>query len=174
MEIEQAAFGLAERGKSMALQTKTYQQTNNTYTLQLTLTENSVNTANNTSNISFVLKLKSTTKDFYGFKVGASVVLNGTTVGSRSRPNDPSIGLGTYSEITLVSGSTNITHASNGALSMPIQFKLDMSSSANYSPTYGKGDVWTVSGNTMALTNIYTITSAVSPSGAGSVKIILL
>ena len=53
---------------------------------------------------------------------------------------------------------------------MPIQFKLDMSSSANYSPTYGKGDVWTVSGNTMALTNIYTITSAVSPSGAGSVS----
>ena len=154
----------------MALQTRTYSQTNNTYTLQLTLTENSVNPSGNTSNISFVLKLKSAGKNFYSFNAGAKVSLNGKVVGSRSRPNDPQIGLNTYSEITLVSGSTNVTHNSNGTLNMSIVFKLDMSSNASYSPTYGKGDVWTVSGNSMTLTNIYTVSASVSPSGAGSVS----
>lgn len=48
----------------MALQTKTYTATNNGFTLELTLVENSTSTSANTSSIGYTLKLKSTSKDF--------------------------------------------------------------------------------------------------------------
>lgn len=117
----------------MALQTKTYTQTSNTFTLELTLVEQSTSTAGNTSTISYTLKLKSTTKNFAQYGVGASVKLDNKTVATRDRGTAPQITLGTYSEVTLLSGSATISHNSDGSKTMPYFFDLDMAS-ASYTP----------------------------------------
>lgn len=117
----------------MALQTKVYTQTSNTFTLELTLTENSTSVSGNSSSVSYTLKLKSTTKDFYQYRVGASVSLDGKTVATRDRYTAPQIGIGTYSSVTLLSGTTTISHNSDGSKSISVGYSLDMAS-ASYTP----------------------------------------
>lgn len=89
----------------MALQTKTYTQSSNTFTLELTLVEQSTSTAGNSSTLSYTLKLKSTTKNFAQYGVGAAVKLDNQTVAVRDRGSAPKITLGTRSEVTLLSGT---------------------------------------------------------------------
>lgn len=140
----------------MALQTKTYTKSSNTYTLELTVVEQSTSTAGNTSTVSYTLKLKSTTKNFALYGVGAKVVLDGRTVGERNRDTAPKVTLGTYSEVTLLSGTATIAHNSDGSKSMPVAYSLDMAT-ASYTPGPMSGS------DTMALTRIprgATITSA--------------
>lgn len=140
----------------MALQTKTYTQSSNTFTLELTLVEQSTSTAGNSSTISYTLKLKSTTKNFAQYGVGAAVELDNQTVAVRDRGSAPKITLGTYSEVTLLSGTHTVGHNSDGSKSMSFFFKLDMAS-ASYTPGYVSKS------GTMALTKIprgATITSA--------------
>ena len=117
----------------MALQTKTYTQSSNTFTLELTLVEQSTSTAGNSSTLSYTLKLKSTTKNFAQYGVGAAVKLDNQTVAVRDRGSAPKITLGTYSEVTLLSGSATISHNSDGSKTMPVFFDLDMAS-ASYTP----------------------------------------
>ena len=140
----------------MALQTKTYTQSSNTFTLELTLVEQSTSTAGNSSTISYTLKLKSTTKNFAQYGVGAEVKLDNQTVAVRDRGSAPKITLGTYSEVTLLSGTHTVGHNSDGSKSMSFFFKLDMAS-ASYTPGYVSKS------GTMTLTKIprgATITSA--------------
>lgn len=140
----------------MALQTRTYTQSSNTFTLELTLVEQSTSTAGNSSTISYTLKLKSTTKNFAQYGVGAAVKLDNQTVAERDRGSAPKITLGTYSEVTLLSGTHTVGHNSDGSKSMSVFFKLDMAS-ASYTPGYVSKS------GTMTLTKIprgATITSA--------------
>ena len=140
----------------MALQTKTYFQSSNTYTLELTLVEHSTSTSENTSSVGYTLKLKSTTKNFAQYGVGAKVELNGKLVAERDRGTAPKITLGTYSEVTLLSGTATVGHNSDGSKSMAFAYSLDMAA-ASYTPGAMSGS------GTMALTQIprgATITSA--------------
>lgn len=131
----------------MALQTKVYTKTSNTFTLELTLVENSTSTAGNTSSISYTLKLKSTTKNFAQYGVGAKVELDGKTVAVRDRGSAPKITLGTYSEVTLLSGTATVAHNNDGSKSMAFAYSLDMAS-ASYTPGPMNGS------GSMALTTI--------------------
>ena len=140
----------------MALQTKVYSKTSNTFTLELTLTENSTSVSGNSSSVSYTLKLKSTTKDFYQYGVGASVSLDGKTVATRDRHTAAQISIGTYSSVTLLSGTATVGHGADGTKSMALSYSLDMAS-ASYTPGPVSGS------GTMALTSIprgATITSA--------------
>lgn len=140
----------------MTLQTKVYTQTSNTFTLELTLTENSTSVSGNSSSVSYTLKLKSTTKDFYQYRVGASVSLDGKTVATRDRYTAAQIGIGTYSSVTLLSGTATVGHGTDGTKTMALSYSLDMAS-ASYTPGPVSGS------GTMALTHIprgATITSA--------------
>ena len=140
----------------MALQTRTYTQSSNTFTLELTLVEQYTSTAGNSSTISYTLKLKSTTKNFAQYGVGAAVELDNQTVAVRDRGSAPKITLGTYSEVTLLSGTHTVAHTSDGSKSMSLAYSLDMAS-ASYTPGYVSKS------GTMTLTKIprgATITSA--------------
>ena len=117
----------------MALQTKVYTTTVNHYTLELTVTEDSISGTGNTSALSFVLKLKSGGYDFAQYGVGASVSLNGTQVAYRDRYNSPQLSIGTYSEITLLSGTTTVAHDSGGGKTIAVAATLDMAK-AYYTP----------------------------------------
>ena len=140
----------------MPLQVKTYSQVSNTYTLEITITENSTSTPGNSSSVAYVLKLKSSSKNFTQYGVGASVKLDGKQVAYRDRKTAPQITLGTYSEVTLLSGTVTIGHNTDGSKSMSISYSLDMAA-ASYTPGPMSGSA------TMTLTKIprgATITSA--------------
>ena len=131
----------------MALQTKTYTRTSNTFTLELTLVEQSTSTGANSSTLSYTLKLKSTTKNFAQYGVGAAVKLDNQTVAVRDRGSAPKITLGTYSEVTLLSGTRTVAHQSDGSKAMALAYSLDMAS-ASYTPGPMSGS------GTMTLTKI--------------------
>ena len=118
----------------MALQTKTYSvQSSNGYTLRLTLTEDSIDSAANQSKGTYKLVLMSGAYDFAQYGVGAYIKFDGTTIASRDRYNSSQITLGTYSSVTLLSGSYTADHASNGSRTLNIAFGIDMAS-ASYTP----------------------------------------
>lgn len=131
----------------MALQTRTYTQSSNTFTLELTVVEQSTSIGGNTSTLTYTLKLKSTTKNFAQYGVGAAVKLDNQTVGVRDRKTAPQITLGTYSEVTLLSGTRTVAHQSDGSKSMAVAYSLDMAS-ASYTPGPMSGS------GTMTLTKI--------------------
>ena len=134
----------------MALQTKTFKSntTSNQFYLELTLKENSTSQTNNTSNISYTLKLYSGGWDFSLYKIGHSIKLAEKTVSSVKRANANQYSIGTNSSITIASGTTTISHNSDGSKNMSVAFSIDMAK-----------DSWTpgaisVSGKSMALTTI--------------------
>ena len=134
----------------MALKTKTFKSntTSNQFYLELTLKENSTSQTNNTSSISYTLKLYSGSWDFSLYKIGHSIKLAEKTVSSVERANANQYSIGTNSSITIASGTTTISHNSDGSKNMSIAFSIDMAK-----------DSWTpgaisVSGKSMALTSI--------------------
>ena len=134
----------------MTLQTKTFKSntTSNQFYLQLTLIENSTSQTNNTSSISYTLKLYSGGWDFSLYKIGHSIRLAEKTVSSVERANANQYSLGTNSSITIASGTTTISHNSDGSKNMSVAFSIDM---AKDSWTPGK---MSVSGKSMVLTTI--------------------
>lgn len=134
----------------MALKTKTFKSdtTSNQFYLELTLKENSTSQTNNTSSISYTLKLYSGSWDFSLYKIGHSIKLAEKTVSSVERANANQYSIGTNSSITIASGTTTISHNSDGSKNMSVAFSIDMAK-----------DSWTpgrisVSGKSMALTTI--------------------
>ena len=134
----------------MTLQTKTFKSdtTSNQFYLELTLKENSISQTNNTSSISYTLKLYSGSWDFSLYKIGHSIKLAEKTVSSVKRANANQYSIGTNSSITIASGTTTISHNSDGSKNMSVAFSIDM---AKDSWTPGK---ISVSGKSMALTTI--------------------
>ncbi len=134
----------------MALKTKTFKSntTSNQFYLELTLKENSTSQTNNTSSISYTLKLYSGGWDFSLYKIGHSIRLAEKTVSSVERANANQYSLGTNSSITIAYGTTTINHNSDGSKNMSVAFSIDM---AKDSWTPGK---MSVSGKSMVLTTI--------------------
>lgn len=112
----------------------TYEKSNNGYILRLTVTETATNVETNKSTITYKLQLISgNVNHFLDFGVGATVVLDGTTVASRSRDNDPYLSIGFNSTLTLLSGSTQIAHNADGTKTISVGYTLNMASTS-YTP----------------------------------------
>ena len=154
----------------MALKSQVFSTTVNHYTLELTVVEDSTNTTANTSAVSYTLKLKSGGYDFAQYGVGASVSLNGAQVAYRDRYSAPQLSLGTYSSITLLSGTTTIAHNSDGTKTIAVAATLDMAK-ASYTP-----GPMSISGQSMTLTTIPRATAPVVSGAAtmGQAKTISL
>lgn len=106
----------------MALQTKTYTvgktEWDSWYTgyqLELTLTEESVNTAENYSTISYVFKIK-VGNNAYEAYTPYEVILNGVSVSK----GVPYFYLAKNSEKILASGTINVNHSSDGTYAMGV------------------------------------------------------
>ena len=161
----------------MALQTKTFSYGSvtdksvlNGYVLELTVTEQSTDTVNNTSLVDYVLKLRSGSKNrFTLYGLGAEVSLDGKVVGSRDRYEAAQVSLGYNTSVTLVSGSTTVAHSDDGSKTMAVAFSIDMKA-GDYTP----GPV-SVTGKTMALTAIpRASTIAASDANIGSVSTVVV
>lgn len=137
----------------MALQTKTFtvgvvgDLAYNRFALDLILTENSVSNLHNTSEISFVLQLRSGSRSFSGYGLGAEVKLGGTVVASRNQLTEPRMSIGENSTLTILSGTVDIPHNADGALDMPVAFWIN-TPVESYTPGYME------SAGTMTLTSI--------------------
>lgn len=104
-----------------------YEQTRHGYTLRLTVTETATNVDTNKSTLTYSLQLISgNTYHFESFGVGATVTMDGVTVASRSRDTDPYLTIGFNSTLTLLSGSTQITHAADGTKTVSVGYTLNM------------------------------------------------
>lgn len=138
----------------MALQTKTFTSGStksselNYYALDLVLTEESTSAAENSSTISYELRLRSGNISFSLFGLGASISLAGKTVATRNRYSAPQMSMSANSTLVILSGSTKVTHDDSGSKSMSVAFSIDMEKS-----TVTPGPV-SVTGETMALTSI--------------------
>lgn len=105
----------------------TYDQSRHGYTLRLTVTETATNVETNVSTITYKLQLISGNQyHFEDFGVGAAITMDGTTVASRSRDNDPYLTIGFNSTLTLLSGSTTVTHAADGTKTISLGYSLNM------------------------------------------------
>lgn len=105
----------------------TYNQTRHGYTLRLTVTETATNVETNKSTVAYSLQLISGNQyHFEQFGVGAAVTMDGVTVASRNRDTDPYLSIGFNATLTLLSGSTTITHAADGTKTIALGFSLNM------------------------------------------------
>ena len=112
----------------------TYEKSKNGYILRLTITETATNVETNKSTITYKLQLISgNVNHFEMFGVGATVSIDGTTVASRSRANDPQLSIGFNATLTLLSGSTQVTHDADGTKTITVGYTLDMASTS-YTP----------------------------------------
>ena len=116
----------------------TYTAKNNGYTVELTLTPGTQSRENNTTVIKYSLVLKSSTNYFYLYPVGHSIVLDGHTVSSRPGSGHQE-SINQYSSLTLASGSTTITHESNGEKTVSISFAVWVNDQESYLPGTIKG-----------------------------------
>lgn len=138
----------------MALQTKTFTSGStksselNYYALDLVLTEESTSLAENSSTISYELRLRSGNISFSLFGLGASISLAGKTVATRNRYSAPQMSMSANSTLVILSGNTKVTHDDSGSKSMSVAFSIDMEKSS-----VTPGPV-SVTGETMALTSI--------------------
>lgn len=121
----------------MALQKKVFswgsyawQSESNAYVLELTLIENSISTANNTSSITYELVLKSGDSNRFEWDLTSTLKLNGVTVASKTEYKY----LDYNSAWTLLSGTTNVTHGIDGSLNMPIEVSIDTDGRNQYAP----------------------------------------
>ena len=147
----------------MALQTQTYttgdfayKSWSNAYVLDLIVTEESADVAANTSLISYTLQLRSGANNRLTGRLGASVTINGSTVASNGSIGIEAAYNYTY---TLLSGSTTVTHGSDGTLTLTASGNIWQAVSNSFAPPSME-----VSGS-MALTQIPRVSSpTVSPS----------
>lgn len=134
----------------MALQTKTVSQADSngrSYTLTLYLEEVSTDINTNTSSIYYRLSLSSGGWNYYDYGTGWSVYINGTRVNYMA-DNGTDTGISKYSSITLCSGSTTVTHNTDGTKSISGSANLSISTGGS-----GPGDI-SLSFSNWALTAI--------------------
>lgn len=161
----------------MALQTKTFSYGSltdksvlNGYLLELTVTEQSTDTVKNTSEVDFVLKLRSGSKNRFNlYGIGASVSLNGKVVGTRDRYEEDQVSLGYNSSVTLVKDSCTVAHNDDGTKTMAVAFSISMATGS-----YVPGPV-SVTDKSMALTAIpRASTIAASDANIGAVSTVVV
>lgn len=118
----------------MAL-TQTYSKSgSNGYTLVLTITETATSIENNTSTLSYTLKLHSgNVNHFVDFGIGASLYMEGERVAYRDRDTAPQMSIGFNSSITLLSGTKTIAHTASGSKNVSLSWSMQMASTS-YTP----------------------------------------
>lgn len=120
------------------------------YSLQLILTE-TVDTANNRSSIAYTLKMISTNYNFSTIRIGYSLSVEGTVVGSRAYSSSDYYDLPKNSNITLATGTFTVNHDSDGSKSIAagqIVFK-SLTATGEYAP-----NITASNGTAYVLTNI--------------------
>ena len=85
------------------------------YTLKLEVTETGTSTANNTSTLSWVLTLLTGSTYFSGVRVGYTVKIDGTTVGSLNYTNATPKSMAKNDSWQMASGTTTVTHGTDGS-----------------------------------------------------------
>ena len=133
---------------------------NNRFTLTLTVTEASYSVADNTSTCDWSLDLKANTAwNFYLYSIGLSVQLNGTTVKSQTKAQKIQYSIDDYGTVNLAKGSGFVVkHNDDGTKNMAVAFSIDMKSEDfTPGPLSGSG--------TMALTTIARYSTLTIPSG---------
>lgn len=120
---------------------------NDRFTLKLTLTEGAYDVANNTSPVTYKLQLiANTSYNFEKYGIGRTIVLGGKTVYSGAKKSGE-FSIADYGTLTLASGTTTIQHDDDGSKKLSVKYSITMTS-ASYTP----GDL---SGSgTMTLANI--------------------
>lgn len=118
----------------MAIQSQTYSygslaygSATKSYVLELTVTEESVSVSDNTSTVSYALRLISgSNNQFKLYHIGAQVWLGGALAGQRDRYANAQVTLNYNSSVVLLSGSAVIPHSADGTCTMPVSFSIDM------------------------------------------------
>ena len=106
---------------------------NNRFTLKLTLTEGACDVANNTSPVTYKLELiANTAYNFEKYGIGRTVVLDGVTAYSGAKKFGE-FSIADYGTLTLASGTTTITHDADGKKSLSVAFSITMDS-VSYTP----------------------------------------
>ena len=134
---------------------------NNRFTLTLTVTETNYSVTDNTSTLSWSLDLKANTAyNFSKYSIGLSVVLNGTTVKSQTRAQYIQYSIDDYGTVNLASGSGFVVnHNDDGTKTIPVAFSIDMATqSYTPGPLDGSG--------TMKLTDIARYSTLSIPTGS--------
>ena len=134
---------------------------NNRFTLTLSVTETGYSVADNTSTLSWSLDLKANTAyNFTLYSIGLSVILGGITVKSQTRAQWIQYSIDDYGTVNLANGSgVVIPHNDDGTKSIPVVFSIDMATeSFTTGPLSGSG--------TMALTTISRYSTLSIPTGS--------
>ena len=106
---------------------------NNRFTLRLTLTEGAYDVANNTSPVTYKLELiANTAYNFSSYGIGRKIVLGGTTVYEGARKQGE-FSIADYGTLTLASGTHTVTHDADGSKSLSVAYSIDMAE-ASYTP----------------------------------------
>ena len=95
--------------------TGTYTKASGYYTLKLEVTETATSTANNTSTLSWKLTLLTGSSYFSGVRVGYTVKIDGTTVGSLNYTNATAKSMNKNDSWEMASGTTTVTHGTDGS-----------------------------------------------------------
>lgn len=107
---------------------------NNRFTLQLTLTEGAINSTNNTSPVSYKLELiANTSYNFEKYAIGSKVIIDSETVHSQERTATKQYSIAKYGTLVLASGTKTITHDADGKKKISVSFSIDMAS-VSYTP----------------------------------------
>lgn len=107
---------------------------NNRFTLRLTLTEGAYNIANNTSPVTYKLELiANTSYNFTQYRMASKVVLGGVTVHNQAKSWDKQYSIEDYGTITIASGTTTFTHDADGKKSLSVAYSIDMDAES-YTP----------------------------------------
>lgn len=133
---------------------------NNRFTLTLTVTETSYSIADNTSTLSWSLDLKANTSHHFElYAIGLAVILNGVTVKSQSRADWIQYSIAEKGTVNLAKGSGFVVqHNDDGSKSIPVVYSIDMATETfTPGPLSGSG--------TMPLTTIARYSTLSIPAG---------
>lgn len=148
------------------------------YNLRIVLTETGTSVSNNTSTVQYDLYIDAGSTYFSTVKVGAKVVIDGTTVLNRAYSSSSQYSCERNSSVKIATGTTTISHGSDGKKSITASSISATCSSAGIVPTItvtGSGNAWeltdiarassvSISTNTTILGQARTITITKSDS----------
>ena len=112
----------------------TYTAKNNGYTATLTLTPGKQDIVANTTVVAYKLSLTAGSNYFQLWPIGWEIWLAGSQVAYQAIRGAPQKSISAGGTITLVSGSTTITHNADGTKAASISFRVDGGDDASYLP----------------------------------------
>lgn len=138
------------------------------YTIEFYLSEDSTSIENNTSTISYSLKIKSNNYSYAEYGTGYSIYINGTRVAYLA-DNGMDTSLSAHSSLTLKTGTTTVTHNNDGTKTVNVSASVSMPEGS-----YGPGDMscsgtWDLT--TIPRASSMTLPSSFTINSSGSITI---